>query len=79
MRILVSFRFGRIGSRPNPHRVRAFHCKRSRGMTDPRIPESKQKEAELPDDLDQTPGDADREEADVEREMPPGDPGEAIS
>ena len=40
-------------------------------MTDPRIPESKQKEAELPDDLDQTP--ADRrgpEEADVERETP---------
>jgi hypothetical protein len=25
-------------------------------MTDPRIPESKQKEAELPDDLDQNPG-----------------------
>ena len=27
-------------------------------MTDPRIPESKQKEAELPDDLDQTPAEA---------------------
>jgi hypothetical protein len=42
-------------------------------MTDPRIPESKQKEAELPDDLDQTPADAGREEADVERETPPDD------
>ena len=41
-------------------------------MTDPRIPESKQKEAELPDALDQTPAtDTGREEADVEREAPP--------
>jgi hypothetical protein len=47
-------------------------------MTDPRIPESKQKEAELPDDLDQTPADAGREEeGDVERETPPDDAGEA--
>jgi hypothetical protein len=46
-------------------------------MTDPRIPESKQKEAELPDDLDQTPADAGPEEADVERETPADDPGQA--
>ena len=39
-------------------------------MTDPRIPENKQKEAELPDDLDQIPADAEREQADVEREVP---------
>jgi hypothetical protein len=47
-------------------------------MPDPRIPESKQKEAELPDDLDQTPAaGAGPEEADVERETPGDDPGEA--
>ena len=46
-------------------------------MTDPRIPESKQKEAELPDDLNQTPADAGEEESDVERETPPDDPGDA--
>jgi hypothetical protein len=46
-------------------------------MTDPRIPESKQKEAELPDDLDQTLAETGREEADVERETPGDDPGEA--
>jgi hypothetical protein len=40
-------------------------------MTDPRIPESKQQEAELPDDLDQTPAEAGQEEVDVERETPP--------
>lgn len=46
-------------------------------MPDPRIPESKQKEAELPDDLDQTPAGAGPEQADVERETPGDDPGEA--
>ena len=40
-------------------------------MTDPRIPESKQEEAGLPDDLDQTPAETGREDADVERETPP--------
>jgi hypothetical protein len=48
-------------------------------MTDPRIPESKQKEAELPDDLDQTPAETRPEEADVERETPPSDEGAASS
>jgi len=47
-------------------------------MTDPRIPENKQRESELPDDLDQTPAaDAGREEGDVERETPPDDLDEA--
>ena len=41
-------------------------------MTDPRIPESKQKEAELPDDLDQVDpaGEANREEREGDIERP---------
>ena len=58
-------------------------------MTDPRIPESERKEAQLPDDLDQNPGiglfgghgsedaqllaGAEQAEADVEADTPPDD------
>jgi hypothetical protein len=40
-------------------------------MTDPRIPETKQQEAELPDDLDQVdPAGETREEAEADIERP---------